>query len=191
MEIQELATKLQQDGIAKGKEEAKKIIDEAKLEAKNIIDNANKEKNEILEKANQESESILENGKQNLRLTARDLMLKLQDDITSILQDVLKNTSDKALKKEEILKKLIINLIKAHSKSEAADIEIPKGLNKDFKEWLKQEIKGHIKENKEIKGFKLQDKDGGEIEVTSQSVQESLLPLVSGLVKDIIQPKKD
>ena len=191
MEIQELAAKLRQDGIAKGQEEAKKIVDEAKLEAQKIIDDANKEKDEILKKANQESESILENGKQNLRLTARDLMLKLKEDITSILQDIVKQTADKALKKEEILKELILNLIKVHSKGEGTNIEIPKGLNENFKEWLKQEINGNIKEKKEIKGFKLQDKDGGQIEVTSQSVQESLLPLVSGLVKDIIQQKQD
>ena len=64
-------------------------------------------------------------------------------------------------------------------------LEIPQDMSNDFKEWLKDKIKANISEQKQLQGFCIKQ-DGEKIEVTAESVKESLLPFVSDIVKQLM-----
>ena len=51
-------------------------------------------------------------------------------------------------------------------------------------------FRSEIKSQQKLKGFCLQDKDGGKIEVTGDSIQEALLPYLSGFVRDLVAQEK-
>lgn len=193
MDIQQLAEKLQQDGINKGKEEAEKVVSQANTDAENIVSAAKEKEKEIVEQAKKEAESILENGKQNLRLAARDVLLKLQQDISGVFQGILSSAVEEGISKEDNMKALLQSLVDSYKKQDESHlfkVEIPEDASTSLKGWLKDDLKANVKEKKQLKGFCLQDKDGGLVEVTLESVKEALLPFLSGLVAELMAQEK-
>jgi len=190
MEIQELAEKLKNDGIAKGKEEGDKIIAQAEEKAEQIVDKAKNQAQGIIADAEKEAESLLENGKQNLRLAARDVLMKLRQDLSMILQDIVVKDVSASLNKAETLKHMLETLMAEYRKQGGTHIEIPAGLGQELKDWLTGELKATITEREKLSGFCLHEPDGGKIEVTADSVREVLLPFLGSFVKDLVEQEK-
>ncbi|NUM35506.1 MAG: hypothetical protein HUU50_13240 [Candidatus Brocadiae bacterium] len=191
MDIQELAEKLQQEGVVKGKEAYEKHVAEAEKKAQEILASAHAEKKEILEKAQKEAESLLENARQNIRLSARDVVLKLKEEISRILRSIVNQKAKKALDDQQILKDWMLAVIQSHGKKQGFGLEIAEKLGEEFKKQLQEELGIEILRQKNLHGFRLQDVQGQQIEITPESIEEALLPFLSGLVKEIIQEKKN
>ncbi len=192
MDIQELAEKLQQEGIAKGKQEAEKLIAQAQKSAEEIIQRAQEQEKQILQQAEQKAQSILESAKQNIRFAARDIMLQLQYRLQQTFQNLIKLGGKKALAMPELWKSVIISLLESYHKScgqHLIRLEIPANLSQNLKQWLLEEWKAEFQDKKELYGFRLQDKDGGQIEVTPEAVEEALSPFVSQFVRELLKEK--
>ena len=189
MDIQELAEKLEKDGLEKGKAQADEIIAAAKKQASEIEGAAGKRQDEIIATAQKQAEKMLESGRQSLSLAARDVLLELQQNIGAILNGFLQRETSAALKKEKIVEKLIASLVQSYGQQadhQVYQVELPDDLGKNLQQWLSEELKVQVKKQKRLEGFRLQLNDGGKIEVTPDSVREALLPFVSGLVKELV-----
>lgn len=191
MNIQELAEKLQQEGVVKGKEAYDQQVAQAEKRSQEILALAHAQEKEILEKARKEAENLLENGKQSIRLAARDTILKLQEEISHILRTVINHKAKKALDDQQILKEWIVSIIQSHGERKHNRLEIAEKWSEDFKQKLQEELGIEIAKQKNLHGFRLQYPQGEQIEVTTESIEEILLPFLSGLVKEIIQGKKE
>ncbi len=192
MDIQELVEKLQQDGVAKGKQEADKIIAQAQAQAQEILELAHQEEKSILEDAQKKSNDLFESSKNNIKLAARDVMLQLQHQLQAIFQNLLRRSTEKIIADEQILKLMISLLMEAYQKQTNINIfrfEIPTETSQNFRQWLQSKGQIEIKEKKHLQGFYLYDKDGGQIEVSADSVQEALMPFVSQFVRDLLSQK--
>ena len=192
MDIQELAKKLQQEGVDQGKEEAQKIIASAQEEAAKIQKEAEEKKQALIKEAQQEADKILESGKQNLQLAARDVTLQLKKDVEQIFQNLLNKQVKENLAKADIVKDLLQNLISQYTQKSghSLKIEIPQKLSTDLESWLVSEVKATCEKNDNLAGFLVHDPDGGCIEVTNDSVQDALTPHLSDMVKGILTQEK-
>ena len=101
MDIQELAEKLEKDGLEKGKAQADAIIAAAEKQAKETEAAAGKRQDEIIAAAQNQAEKMLESGRQSLRLAARDVLLELQQKVGAILTNLLQRETSAALKKRK------------------------------------------------------------------------------------------
>jgi len=192
MDIQELAKKLQQEGVDQGKEEAQKIITSAQEEAAKIQKEAEEKKQAIIAEAQQQADKILESGKQNLQLAARDVTLQLKKDVEQIFQNLLNKQVKENLKKSDIVKELLQNLISQYTQNSGHSftVEISESLSSDLESWLVSEVKATCEKNDNIAGFLVHDPDGGCVEVTNDSVQDALSPYLSDVVKGILTQEK-
>ncbi len=85
--IQELTDKIYHEGVEKGNEEARKLIQKAQEEARQIVDNAKKEADSIIADARKSANELSENTKSELKLFAGQSVNALKSEIASLLTD--------------------------------------------------------------------------------------------------------
>ncbi|WP_321332257.1 hypothetical protein [uncultured Bacteroides sp.] len=99
--IQELTDKIYREGVAKGNEEAQRLIVNAQEEAKGIIEQARKEADVVIASSRKTAAELMENTKSELKLFASQAVTALQSEIASIITDKIVSASVKEFSKEE------------------------------------------------------------------------------------------
>ena len=79
--LQEITEKIYLEGVSKGNEEAHKIISGAKTEAEKIIRKAEEDAGEIIARAEKKAEEIKKNTASELKLSFRQAINLLRQDI--------------------------------------------------------------------------------------------------------------
>lgn len=109
--IQELTDKIYHEGVEKGNEEARKLIQKAQEEAKQIVENAQKEANSIVANAQKSTNELVENTKSELRLFAGQSVNALKSEITSLLTNEIVTGSVKDFTgNKDFLNRFIVEL---------------------------------------------------------------------------------
>lgn len=117
--IQELTTKLYSEGVEKGKEEADKIIAEAKAAEKKMLDDANAQAQQIVANAKKESEELKKNTESELKLYASQALEALKTEITNLVTGKLAESNVKAAMEDKtFMQKLITDLVQNWAKNE-------------------------------------------------------------------------
>lgn len=123
--IQELTSKLYSEGVEKGKEEAEKIVAEAKALKQQILDDAHARATEIISSAEKESEGLKSHTEAELRLYAAQSSEALKTEITNLVTDKLATTNVKAaMEDKSFMQKLIVKLVQEWSKNETLSIGV-------------------------------------------------------------------
>jgi len=125
--LQELTEKLYQEGLSKGQSEAEKIINQAKEEARQIVENAKKEADVIINEAKKKSEEFLKNAQAEFKLSSRQAINALKQQITNIITDeIVRQVIPDLLKNKEFLNQLILTAVKnwITSSENAGNLEI-------------------------------------------------------------------
>ncbi len=152
--IQELTSKLYNEGVEKGREEADKILANAKSERNQIIADAKKEAEQILSSARKEIAEMKSNAEAELKLFASQATEALKSEITNLVTDKIAVSSVKAAVEDKTyMQKLITELVKNWSKDETLSIGVE---NAD-------ELKKYIAENTKTlldKGLKIESVNG-------------------------------
>ncbi len=152
--IQELTSKLYNEGVEKGREEADKILANAKSERNQIIADAKKEAEQILSSARKEIAEMKSNAEAELKLFASQATEALKSEITNLVTDKISVSSVKAAVEDKTyMQKLITELVKNWSKDETLSIGVE---NAD-------ELKKYIAENTKTlldKGLKIESVNG-------------------------------
>lgn len=108
--VQELISKLKDEGVKAGKEEAARILDDAQSKAVQILSDAKKQSEEILKKARNEIEADRSAAKESLRVAFRETELMLESQLKTVFADHVKRLVSVELKDKEFLKQLILIL---------------------------------------------------------------------------------
>lgn len=152
--IQEITSKLYAEGIEKGKEEANKIVAEAKVLRDQIVEEAKKEAEQIVVSAKKETHEWKSNTESELKLFASQAVEALKSEITNLVTGKLSASNVKAaLEDKAFMQKLITELVQNWSKNETLTIGVENS----------EELKQYISENAKYlldKGLKIESVNG-------------------------------
>ena len=136
--IQELTSKLYEEGVKKGNAEAEKIIAEAEKKEKQILDDANSKAQEIIDAAKKKSTEVNNNAESELKLYASQALEALKTEVTNIITKKLSASSVKAaIEDKEFMQKLITNLMQNWAEKQTMVVSVEN----------KEELESYIKAN--------------------------------------------
>ena len=136
--IQELTSKLYEEGVKKGNAEAENIIAEAKTKEKQILDDANSKAQQIIDAAKKKSTEVNANAESELKLYASQALEGLKTEVTNIITEKLATSGVKAaVNDKEFMQKLITSLMQNWAEKQTMVVGVE---NKD-------ELESYIKAN--------------------------------------------
>lgn len=164
--IQELTSKLYSEGVEKGKEEADKIIAEAKKSEQEIIEKARKEADEIVSTADRRAGELKKNTESELKMYASQASEALKTEITNLVTDTLATNNVKAATEDKsFMQKLIVDLVQNWSKNEKLTIGVANA--EELKNYIASNAKNLLNKDLNIEsvngvktGFTLSPQDG-------------------------------
>jgi len=197
--IESFVAKLQAEGIEAGQREAQKIRTEAEQQAEQIILQARQQAEKIIADANRQAENIISRGQAELRLAARDTVLRLKSALEQGLQAVLTRGAEQTLSDPQFLAKLLHDLCLEYGRADVERkgriiINLRPDLRDQLLDWALQEIsekaqafgmtidlKGTLKEA----GFEYRVSDA-KVEITVTSVAETLGEMLSPKLREMV-----
>ncbi|MDR1864379.1 MAG: hypothetical protein LBR08_02290 [Bacteroidales bacterium] len=110
--VQEIAEKIYQEGVEKGRDEARKIIEQAEAEKADLLKKAKQEAEKIVTDARKQAEELAKNTKSELSLYAARMVETLKSEITRLIAGELVREAVKETVTGEWLQKLMLTLAK-------------------------------------------------------------------------------
>ncbi|MGI9507738.1 MAG: hypothetical protein ACR2QJ_00135 [Geminicoccaceae bacterium] len=108
--VDALIGRLRDEGVSAGREEAEKILADAKVRAKQILDKADAEARERLERAHKESDAYRAAGEEALKTAMRDTVLDMKSTLMRRFSADVKRLVSHELEDPEILKQMILEV---------------------------------------------------------------------------------
>ena len=197
--IESFVTKLKSEGVEEGKRQVDQLLDGARQEADQIIADAKSQAAKTIADANAQADSILARGRTELELAARDATLELRGSLEKALETVLLNQVSIPLNDGEFLKELIQSIVQRYIDADIdsyapVKINVEPEMHQQLCDWaigkLRIDTKGDsggfdfIADLRQA-GFEI-SLHGATIEITQESVVETLMRLVSPSLRDIL-----
>ena len=101
-ELQQLLEKIQRDGVEKANAEAAAIVAKAKEEADALVKKAEEDAAAVEAKGKADAEAYAARARETISQAARDTVLKVKDDVTKLLTQLLKESVTAALATEAV-----------------------------------------------------------------------------------------
>jgi len=170
--LQQLTEKIFKEGISKGNAEAEKIINDSKKQAEDIIVKAKKEADKIINDAKKKSDEIKSSSEAEFRLSSKQTINALKQQITELINGEIVGTSvKKVFEDKDFIKKLIETSIKnwQPASNEDADLTIllPEKQEKEIQQYFTKSVNDLLKKGIEIRfdadvksGFQIGPKNG-------------------------------
>ena len=109
--IQELTDKIYREGVAKGNEEAQRLVDNAREEAAKILEDARKEAEAIVAAARKTATETAENTQSEIKLFAGQAVNALKTEVASLLTNQVVTDAVKGfVADKDYLNKFIVSL---------------------------------------------------------------------------------
>lgn len=122
--LQELTDKIYLEGVEKGKDEARKIVEQAQNDAANIVAKANAEAAKIIKIAEENAAAVAKNTQSELQLFARQSVNALKTEITDLIcGNVIAESVKPAVADKEFMQKMMLTLVNAWSANQDVVIE--------------------------------------------------------------------
>lgn len=165
--LQDLLTRVYEEGVNKAKDEAGDILEKAKKQAEEIVEMAREDAKKTLEKAQKEAEELKKNGESDLRTATDHTMNSVKQKLTEVfLDEAFDSKLAKDLSDPDFLKKAILAVISAWSESEGG-ITISKELEGKLDGHFLTSVKEAAGQGMKIdfspqmkNGFEISPKDG-------------------------------
>lgn len=168
--LQELTDRLYAEGLAKGRDEGEKILEQARKQAGEIVAQAQAEAERIVKNAEKRSEDILTKAASDVRTASSQALDKVRESILNVITaKSVEPGVKKALDNTEFAKQVIMAAAKAFSTQNSCDLEIvlPESC-KDIVEYVKSEVSAAIGQGIDVSlgkkfdgGLTIGPKDGG------------------------------
>jgi V/A-type H+-transporting ATPase subunit E len=154
--LQQLTEKIFKEGISKGNAEAEKIINDSKKQAGEIIATAKKESDKIINDAKKKSVEIKSSSEAEFRLSSKQAINALKQQITELINGEIVSTSvKKVFEDKDFIKRLIEASIKnwKPASDEDADLTIllPEKEEKEIQQYFTKSVKDLLKKGIEIR----------------------------------------
>ncbi|HUS47301.1 MAG TPA: hypothetical protein VNA25_11520 [Phycisphaerae bacterium] len=198
--IETFVARLQTEGVEAGKKEAGKISQAAQAQAEQVLKQAQAEAEKIIAQADERAKSILDKSQTELKLAARDTLLRLRDAIKRCLEAVLSAALTQQLSDEGFLRELLHGLIVQYAQADlegrpTIEIRVAPETQRKLLDWTLQEISHGAPGGKhvpvDLKGTLSQagfeySLSGGTVEVTVESVAAVLKELISAELRRLL-----
>ena len=198
--VESFVAKLHEEGVEAGRKEADRLRAEAEENAKQVVQQARQEADKLLADAKAEAEKTLARAGTELELAARDAALRLQDSLSRCLSALLTREVGEKLSGDEFLGKLLHEIVLQYVKDdfehkEVLEIHVRPEMREKLISWALLEIGketiDQVRPSIDLKGT-LADAGfeythhGSTIEVTRDSVVETLMDLVGPGLRDVL-----
>ena len=195
--LQELTDKLYNEGLAKGKEEGAKILEDAKKKAENIIAEAEKQAEAILDKARKEADDYDQKVTSDLKMAASQSFQATKKDIENlIITKITGSEVKKALSSADFVKEIIRSVAEKFSTEDSQDISLvlPASLKDELEPFVKGELAQVLGKgvdatfSKKIGGgFNIGPKDGGYfISLTDETFNDLITEYLRPVTKKLL-----
>ena len=169
--IQEITEKIYQEGISKGNAEAEIILSDARKEADNIISEAKKEADSLLKEARKKSEEIISKGKSELKLSSKQALNALKQQITDLINgEIIHSSVSSAFDDPHFIQKIIDQAVKnwnTDAENPEITVLVPDNEEKKLIDYFTKSVKKMLDKGIEIKadgnvktGFQISTRDG-------------------------------
>lgn len=108
--VQDLISRIRDEGVESGKQEAGRLVSKAQLQATRLVEDARTEVEELRKKAHAEIANEKNASLAALKLAARDTSLQLEADIVSAFEGYVKRLVSPALRDPELIQALVLVL---------------------------------------------------------------------------------
>lgn len=145
-QLQGLLQRIQEEGVAKAREEAAKILEEAQANAGETLEKAEAEAKSIVENARKKAEELNRNTRSDLKMGAQQLMTSLKRKITDlVLAGAVEAPVGKAFRGADFVKSLILETLKLWpDRGQALNLTLPAAVKKEFEGWFASSVKGAL-----------------------------------------------
>ena len=199
--IESFVAKLQAEGVQAGRDEAKKLREEAQKQAEKILREARETAEKIVADARGEADNVRERSRTELALAARDAVHRLRETLSRALQAVLTRHVEATLQDGEFLSRLIRDVVMQYARADSEgrdtiDLNVPDAVREQLTEWALKKLSHeageagisiNLKGSLERAGFEYSRTDAT-VEVTADSVVELLCEMVGPRLREILQP---
>lgn len=167
--LQSLLEKIQQEGVDKGQEVANSLINDAEQKAQDIVAAAERRAEEIRKEAEQEAEELKRNVTSELKLSAKQTVESLQQQITSLVTaKATEGPTQAAFQDKDFLKGVIQSLIEQWQKDgQGAALHLSPEREKELHTYFADRVQGQLQEGLTVKpssklseGFRIGPADG-------------------------------
>ncbi len=200
--IEAFVNTLRADGVEAGQHAAEKIRAEAEKQAQALIEQATRQAKQIVDDARAEADRIRARTETELRLAARDTLVRLQDALSAALRAVLLPAVRETLADSEFLAALIRDVVLCYAKRDAAgqgpvavrvSEALSEGQRKRLVDGIVQAFSQSARAPKAVDlratladaGFEYTIRDGT-VEVTAAALVDALAEIVAPDVRTLI-----
>ncbi|MBU1186600.1 MAG: V-type ATP synthase subunit E family protein [Pseudomonadota bacterium] len=203
--IEDFVKTLKEEGVQSGREEAARIKAEAEAEAEKILADKKEEGERIVAEARKQAERIAAQQEHELKLAARDAILRLQEGLSKSVNELLKKETEKAFSHEGFFKELLSKTVLTYAAEDAkggsrVTINLASETAARLRDWVAAEIAGSAANVKGLEfdlentlksqGFEYRLADGT-VEVTGESIAEALEGFASEAVRQVLAKALD
>lgn len=171
MKIEELTSKIYEEGVEKAKQQGEELLSRARKEADRLVSEAKSEAEAIVETARKDAEQQRARIDAEIRLAAEQSMTQLRSRITDALVDnMLPKSIESALSDTGFVQNLIHEIVTRWDTSETSiDIAVvlPKKTQKEMAQFFAAKARGLLDKGLELSfsselksGFQIRPKDG-------------------------------
>lgn len=195
--LQELTDKLYNEGLSKGKEEGELLLAQARVEADKIRATGRREAALIVAEAEKEAAALKEKAESDIRMASAQSLQATRKDIEDLLVNaVISDKVDKAMKDKDFVKEIIRSVAEKFSASEPEDISLvlPASMKKDLEKWVSSELAKAL--GKEVKaeftkkiqgGFTIGPRDGSWfVSFTDETFRELIAEYLRPVTRKIL-----
>jgi vacuolar-type H+-ATPase subunit H len=197
--VESFVAKLRQQGVEAGREAAEQHLAKARKEADAILADARAQAEKILADAKAQAAAAQAKGRTDMELAARDIALGLREALSRAVREILAAATRRQLADPQFLGNLIRDVVLQYvradlGKQSSIRIDLSPEMRTRLAEWaialLHQpelvgasiDLRGALAQE----GFEYQA-DGANVEVTVESVVESLSELVNPALREMLQ----
>lgn len=138
--LQELTEQLYNEGLAKGREEGDRYLEQAKARAARMVEEAGSKAAEIIAQAEKQAADLKSKAEADIRMASAQALQATRKDIENVI--VTKASAQAATADPEFLKEIIRTVAEGFGKSEGGDIALvlPESLQAKLEPWVKTEL---------------------------------------------------
>ena len=195
--LQELTDKLYNDGLAKGREEGERLLEEARKQAGDIVAQARKEAEEIVESARRQADDYSQKVTSDLKMAAAQSLQATRKDIENlIIGSFAGEEVKKSLSSADFVKEILRSVAEKFSSEEASDLSVvlPASLREELEPFVKGELSALLGRGVEATfskkisgGFNIGPRDGGYfISMTDETFNDLITEYLRPVTKKLL-----
>lgn len=166
--LQELTEKLYNEGVEKGKEQAEKVLTEARIQAEEILKKAQADAEKIVADANKKAADLDKNTRTELQLASKQVTNALMQEIANLVNgSIVSSEVKKAVSDNAFMQELILSAVKSWAGSQNLAVVVSEkdkeALSAFFASKAKEMLDGGLKiesANNIKAGFQIGPSDG-------------------------------